>query len=139
LVFGVLQGCVVKEVRTHSLQGGCYKFKNNQYLYEGKANAYRGKNILVFDKDEQIVREMKYVGVVASGRSFLVDNVVSSFNGSWGEFLRVKIKILEGPYAGTIADIPVHAPYHPREKWTKEFTLDPNALEFNEKIVAPCD
>ncbi|GAA5319452.1 MAG: hypothetical protein Aseana_15150 [Candidatus Pelagadaptatus aseana] len=121
-----------------NIQGRCLLLEKDQYLWQGRAAVYSGEFFISSLKKPQVGIMKEIVTSINRGQRVKIVKVLKDANGSWGEFLRIQVEIQDGPYAGTIADIPVHAPYHPREKWTKEFTLDPNAIEFNEDVVVPC-
>jgi len=133
-----LSACVSlpKEVE-NPLNGLCLNLMTSQYLLSVRRDLYTSDRLMT--EKSEYGRHSSLKGQVSSGTNVVVHRVLEAKDGSWGRFLRVQVEINEGEFKGVIADVPVHAPYHPSGKWTKNFTLDPNALEFNEEIVVPCD
>ena len=134
----LFSGCVSlpKAVKSN-LEGACLRSVHSMHMLETRASLYKSERLL--SPKPAHGKHGKSIGLIEVGTSFSVERVLGAEDGSWGKFLRVQVKVLDGEFSGVIADVPVHAPYHPSGKWTKNFTLDPNALEFNEEIVVPCD
>lgn len=138
LIVFMLHGCSAVPIQNH-LRGECKKLIKKQYLWEGRGAVYSGPFFIADRKKPQVGRMQKVVSELRAGQRVEIVEVLKDANGSWGQYLRIQVRILDGEFSGVVADIPVSAPGHPKEKWTKNFTLDPNALEFNEEIVVPCD
>lgn len=134
----LVAGCVASPVKS-DLVGRCLSLSQVQYLWNAKGVSYSSDFFVSSRMRPQVVKDQDYLEKMDIGDRFRVESVLVDSNGSWGKFLRIQVRIVDGSYAGAVADVPVHAPYHPKEAWTKNFTLDPNALEFNEEIVVPCD
>ncbi len=134
----VLAGCVsFPKVVESNYIGACLELNVHLSLLETRKDLYKSNRFI--SKRRTYGKYSNYLGVLEQGSKVEIDRVLAAADGSWGKFLRVQVKVLDGEFSGVIADVPVHAPYHPSGKWTKNFTLDPNALEFNEEIVVPCD
>lgn len=117
--------------------GTCLVLEKSFFLLQTRESLYKSTRLLSSNSSHG--KYSKVIDILAEGTHAEIYKILAAADGSWGNFLRVQVKILDGKYSGIIADVPVHAPYHPSPKWTKNFTLDPNAIEFNEDIVKPCE
>jgi hypothetical protein len=136
-------GCISMPEVVHSeRKGECKRLVRELVLFSRNSNEigmYAGSRVIADENIRSFGADVEKLGVVGAGSRVQLYRFFQAANGSAGHFLRVQVEILDGQFAGTVADVPVHAPYHPRKKWTLEYTLDPNALRFNPEVVVPCD
>lgn len=139
ILFGLCVGCAAKPQQSAHL-GECKELRIPQRVWEGREEASVGPVLLTEISQENIFWSKKeVVGVIDAGTRVSVDRILKDWNGSYGHFLRVQVKILDGPFRGWIAEVPSVAPYHPKPSWIVEHTLNPNALQFNPEVVKACD
>lgn len=120
------------------LVGVCKVLAFDQKLWGGKEGSSVGKNIMTSLQKGEIEWKRKRVeGIIEKGTKIRVENVISGWNGSSGRYLRVQVKILDGPFSGVVTDIPAKAPYHPGPSWVN-FTLDPNELRLDPYLLKDC-
>lgn len=132
-------GCAVKPQQS-ALLGECKKLLVPHKVWEGREEAFVGSNLLTaIEVDSVSWSRKRVVGTIDAGTQVRITKVLRDWNGSWGNFLRVQVEIIDGPFRGAIAEVPSIAPYHPTPSWIVEYTLDPNALQFNPDLVRPCD
>ncbi len=120
------------------LVGECKVLAFDQKLWVGREEGSVGQNLMTSLQQEEIMWSRKSVaGIVEKGTKIRVENVISGWNGSSGRYLRVQVKILDGPFSGVVTDIPAKAPYHPGPSWVN-FTLDPNELRLDPYLLKDC-
>lgn len=120
--------------------GNCKRMLQPSLIYKGNSSQYRGEYIVSVERDIDLDRRGdKVFGHLNPNEVFRINRVLKNGDWGWGDFLRIEVEILSGDYAGLIVDIPSCVPYHPSPRWIENCTIDPDALIFNESIVADCD
>ena len=137
-ILGLCAGCATKPQQSVLLDD-CKELVVPQKVWEGRDGSYVARLLLTDIELDTIQWKRKVIGVVDAGTQVRIAQILRGADGSWGPFLRVQVEILDGSFRGQIAEVPSHVPYHPEPRWTMEFTLDPNGMEFNPEIVKPCD
>lgn len=133
-----LIGCSAKPIQS-TLRGYCYELVVPQLVWKGRAGAYVGEYLLTLTGRESVFWDKDVVGQLDIGDRVRVDQVLKDWNGTYGNFFRVQVEILDGPFKGVKTDVPSHAPYHPLQSWIAEWTSDPNELRFKPEIARPCN
>ncbi|KEQ18060.1 hypothetical protein [Endozoicomonas numazuensis] len=111
----LLSGCA--SPIASNLDGKCYELVSDQQLWKTYDNGYVGAYMIAGNEKFQLTDERAPTELVQKGSRVVVSQVLTGFDGSWGEFLRIQIKVLDGEAKGVIADIPACVPYHPRPPW----------------------
>ncbi|MNR28793.1 hypothetical protein D3C85_1461350 [compost metagenome] len=101
-------------------------------------NIYAGSYILGGDVPPVLARGEIPYGTILAGTKLQVIAVLRGWNGSLGDFLRVKVRVLDGEYEGLLADLPACVPYHPVTRWVVGCELDPNQIVFDSNFVSDC-
>lgn len=131
-------GCAVQP-QPSVLLGECKELLVPHKVWAGREEASVGSVLLTPIEVDTIFWDRKAViGTVDAGTRIRIVKILRDWNGSWGHFFRIQVEIIDGPFSGTIAEVPSIAPYHPTPSWIVEYTLDPNALQFNPDLVRPC-
>lgn len=142
LVAAMMQfGCASKPVPSDRV-GECFVLATEHGVWGTKrASGYMGNSMLASPPFAPTAYGFHpdMIGLIPAGTKVEIYEFISGANGSFGRFLRTRVKVLDGPHSGLVADIPVCVPYHPQPRWTLNCSLDPNALQFNSEIVKPCD
>lgn len=116
----------------------CQQVLYPQRIWVGQPDQYVGRFILSSAEKVFVGGKERIHGEVGAGTKVKVSQVIRNLDLGYGPFLRVEVEVLEGPFAGLIADIPACVPYHPYPRWVDTCTLDPNALQFNPDLVRAC-
>ena len=136
----LLTSCAAVPIESN-FEGICFELKKEFHLFNGRGNGYRGDYMIVVNPQSQIVREMKKIGVLVSGTQLSVNQIFKASDGSTGAFITVQTEILDGPYKGTLTDIPnAYAPYHPGRKGIiiERLSIKKNIIKFNDSLVKGC-
>lgn len=134
----IVMGCSAKPVDS-SLVGSCKISLIAQGIWASYDNVYAGDFILSGGDAPILTDESKSYGEVAVGTKFRIVELLKGSNGSFGSFLRVRAKIVSGPYEGLVVDVPACVPYHPRPRWVLGCTLNSELLRFDSAVVADCE
>lgn len=138
-ILGACSGCAAK-LQQSVLLGDCKELLVPQRVWEGREEASVGRVLLTaIDRDQVFWTRKEVIGFIDAGTRVRIAKILRDWNGSWGNFLRVQVEVLDGPFGGRVVEIPSIAPYHPSPSWIVEYTLDPNALQFNPDLVKACD
>lgn len=136
LIFsGLLAGCA-SSVES-DLVSQCGRMVFDQKLWRGREDGSVGKYIITPVNHQEVFWKKEEAGIIDAGTRFVVESVIRDWNGSYGNYFRVVVKILDGPFGGVVTDVPVHAPYHPSPSWVN-YTLDSDRLRLDPFLVEDC-
>lgn len=132
-----LSGCALRAIESKFI-GVCKELLIEHKIWEGSEQAYMGATLLTTSEVNSIFWDKDVIGVLPIGSRVRVSSIYQDWNGSWGNFLRIKVEVLDGEFRGLLAEVPSIAPYHPRPRWITEWVSDPDELQFNSKLIAKC-
>lgn len=133
-----LLACVKQDMVSHERVGECMELLIDHAIWRQPDNVYRSSHMLVRVSSDQPGRRSKRVGQLRAGEKVELFEFVDARDGTSG-FLRVKVRVLDGPHSGLIADVPACVPYHPRPEWVVDCPRRAGEVQFNPEIVKPCD
>ena len=139
-ISALLVGCAARSVVTERI-GECLETVSEQGVWETRhAPAYMSDFMLTAYPVQSAPGPAipKKVGDLPNGTKVVVHEFISGWNGTVGEFLRVRVRVLDGSFSGLIADIPACVPSHPKLKWISRCSLNPGEIEFDPKTVRKC-
>ena len=105
------------EPQESSLVGLCMKVVQSTFIWRGYDNIYVGEFLLSRTKPSRLVESSESIGKVQRGAKVELIEILKGSNGSYGAFLRGRVRIMEGEFSGVVADVPACVPYHPPLKW----------------------
>lgn len=138
VVLWFLVGCAGKPIDSRLLNQ-CYTLVVPQLIWHGREDSSVGEYLLTSTGRDSVFWDKEIVGQLYAGDSVRVVQVLKGWNGSYGDFLWVRVEVLDGSFQGIWMDVPSYAPYHPGPTWIAEWTSDPNELRFKPEIARPCD
>jgi len=137
LVSMITSSCAM-EVKKSDLIGQCMMLKDSVSIWHAYDNLYVGKFLLAKKQPTRLLRSSKPFGNITANSKIELTEILKGSNGSYGDFLRVRVRLLTGNYVGLVVDIPACVPYHPSKKWVVNCSLEPNKLSFNKSILIDC-
>lgn len=134
-------GCASKFVTSERV-GECAVLARDQEIWDtSSASGYMGHVMLSSSPFAPTAYgfDPNKVGQVLAGTKVELYEFTVGADGSFGRFLRTKVKIVDGPFSGVIADIPSCVPFHPQPRWTLNCSLNPEQLHFDPGILKACE
>lgn len=138
LILILITSCAT-EPQKSSLLGACLQTKSDAFIWSAYDNIYVGELLLSQDEPNKLIRSSEPIGKIDAETTLQLVSVLRGSNGSYGDFLRARVQVLDGEHLGLVADIPACVPYHPVLRWITSCSLDANALTFNDQILEVCN
>lgn len=136
-------GCATRTSLESIHLESCKELVALHYIYKPNfAPIYYGEYMITPrkpDTNHGVYENAIYKDELLPGTQAEISSIILNKSPGWGNYLRMTVKILDGPHSGLVADVPMCAPYHSPIKWVPHCTLDPNRLQFNPDLVRPCD
>lgn len=134
-----LISCITVIEHDNALIDQCKELFAPAYLTRSTLHSSYSEEYMIISDINQVNSEsMVLIGELPSGTHLNIESIRSYEDFSWPYYLRVIVKVTSGSFEGITADIPVCAPFHPRDKWIMECTLDPDDLQFDSGILRKC-
>jgi len=119
--------------------GECYELIEDMNIWENPSpNSYIGRYLIHQYIDEIADVEFVMAGSLPAGSKLRLEKFLLGSNGSFGSYLRIRVKIVEGDLIGIEADVPACVPYHPQPIWLSTCELNPSLVQLDSSIVARC-